>query len=229
MKNLLAIGAASVAAFTGFIPMAWGQGSVTFTPVDGATFSNYLSQAAWTLLLDVQHSGAGYLMTGSATNGYTTSLNAAFSASVLLSESGGTVSVTDQILNGRFGSTGATAGTNISSTTPLTGIVIGMTDAFTPGDGGATISDLYIGANYEPSVSDTTGGATFGGALLCSFSEATASPDNIAFTLNQPDGSGGERIFVMGLEASPVPEPGSLALAGLGVPVLFSTIARRRK
>lgn len=228
MKNLLTIGASSIAALTSLISTAWGQDAVTFTPVDGTTFSNYMSQSAWTLLLDVQHSGAGYLMTDSATNGYTTSLNASFSASIVLSESGGLVSVTDRILNGRFGSTGAMAGTNISSTTQLTGILIGMTDAFTPGDGGATISDLYIGSNYEPSVADTTGGATFGGALLCSFSEATASLENITFTINQPEGSGGERIFVIGLEASSVPEPGSLALVLLGGLALFSTCASHR-
>lgn len=233
MKTLFAT-VAACAALIGFIPAASGQGTVTFTPITSQSqLTPYQGQAAWTLTLDVQHGGAGYLFTDTATNSYTSGLNIAYSASVLLSESGGTVTASDQILNGRFGSTGATGGTSISSLTPLTGVLIYMTDAFPGPDtgsglGGATISSLYIGSNYQPTVADTTSGETFGGGMLCSFSDPTASLNSLAFTLNQPSGAGGEKIFVVGLEANAVPEPSTIALAGIGGLAML-TVFRRKK
>jgi hypothetical protein len=225
MKTLCAV-LAVCALFVGFISPAFGQGTVTYTSLSASQLGDLESMSVWTLLLDVQHNGTAYLMTRTETNAYTSGLNIAYSASVLLSESGGTVTVTDEILNGRFGSTGATAGTSINSTDTLSGIIIAMTDAYTPADGGATIGDLYLGANYQPNVADTTRDSFSG--ILCTFSDPT-SDFSAAFTLTQPEGSGEERIFIIGLSADPVPEPSSFALAGFGGLALYVAIKRRRK
>jgi hypothetical protein len=229
MKTLFTT-VAAWAALIALTPEASGQGTVTFTSLASPSkLTEYRSQAAWTLLLDVQHGGRGSLNNGSTTNFFDTTLGGAYTAGILLSETNGIVTVSYVNQNGRFGSTGNMGGTNISSSALLSGIVIGMTDAFTPDDGGATITDLYLNSYYQPFVADSTGGATFGGGLLCSFSDPTDFFNSFAFTLNQPAGSGGEMIYVIGLEATPVPEPGPFVLAGFGGLALFAGLARRKQ
>ena len=219
--------AAFEVAFVGLGHTVHGQGTVVYTALTSQSqLAVYQSQAAWTLLLDVQHGGAAYLMTSTATNAYSTTLDGAYSANVFMSQSNGSITVSSEILNGQFGSTGAKAGTNISSLSSISGLVFGIINPYLAFGDRQIITELYMtGSNYQPSVADTLN-VPFAG-MLCTFGTSTTQ-FNAAFALSQPLGGSNGQIYIMGLATSPVPEPSTLALAGLGGFIILVAYGRKK-
>ena len=221
MKTLLAT-IAACSALIGFIPAASGQGNVTFTPINSATYSNYLGQAMWVGVVDTR-GGSGFLSPVNTYHGG--SLGGANQTSIQLTDGNNTAGLSYQILSGSPSLiVGETQSSSISSLSPVMDLVIGIFSPLQPNGFGQTanVSDLYIGSNYEPSVADTAT-STFSG-MLCSFDNPT-SAFNFACTLNTGFDSASQ-IYIV---AVPTPEPSTLALAGLGGVALFFFARRKAK
>jgi hypothetical protein len=199
---------------------ARAQGTVTFTSIDQATFNNYLSQAAWVALVDTR--GLAGFSDPSLAAGYDGP--DANTTSVSLTNGDGIAGLSVDIVSGQFGSTGGTASESVDSLTPIIGLAIGVVSPSQSQGRTAAVSDLYIGANYQGSVANTSS-STFSG-MLCDFQNPSSLFDTL-FTLTTGVTSASQ-IYVIGITADPVPEPSSLALIGLGGIGLIPFLRRRK-
>ena len=196
---------------------ARAQGTVTFNSINSQSeLDTYLNQS----------SSIGYIDTEGFAGFYPSTLasydaSSANNTSVSLAVGGNSAQFSVNIVSGQFGSTGGTASESVSSLTPIIGLAIGIISPYQSQGRTATISDLYIGANYEGLVADTSS-STFSG-MLCSF-QNQSSTFNMTFTLATPLSSASE-IKVGLISAVPVPEPNTLVLVGLGA---VSLLAFRR-
>lgn len=212
-----------IAVMIGFAPVTMGQGTVTFSSINQSQFDAYVGQAAWIGLVDTGGT-AGFSYPTITSSGYAG--GSALQSSVILANGGGTAGLMLTVINGQFGSTGQTAGSSVSSVSPLIGLAFGIVSPNQNQSQTAAVSDLYIVgdvSNYQGFVADTAS-TPFSG-MLCSFNSAS-STFNTSFNI-VTDLDSTTRIFVIGISAEAVPEPSTFALVGIGLAGLV-IFARKR-
>jgi|GEM_PF-1826461 hypothetical protein len=187
---------------------ARAQGTVTFTPINGSTFSNYLDQAAWVALVDTR-GNVGFSSNPSSLVGYDG--GAAQDTSVSLTELNGDVTITTTINNGLGPVAGETTSSMIDSLTPISGLVIGIISPHQSSGGIATVDNWYIGSSYQSPVTGTSS-ASFGG--MAGIFEYQNSSFESTFSLETPLDSSSQ-IYIVGYSLESTPEPCVAAFIGL--------------
>lgn len=198
---------------------AKAQGNVTFTPINSqATFNSYLDQAAWVALVDTR--GLAGFSSPSLASGYDGP--DANSTSVSLTNGNNTVGFSLDIVSGQAGTTGETVIETTGSLNPIIGYAIGIVSPAQSQGRTASVTELYIGANYQGSVANTAS-SSFSG-MLCSFQNPATSFDSV-FTVTTGLSSASQ-IYIIGIKA--VPEPSCLTLVGLGGISLITLLKRKK-
>jgi hypothetical protein len=197
------------------------QGNVTFTPIDGTTFSNYLSYDGGSAAVINTGGNIGFSSIPSSFVGYDGP--SALETYVTLAQSAGTITIKALITDGVAGTTGESFSTSGSSTVPIYGLVIGILSPFQGQRATVTIDNLYVGASYQSPVASTSD-ATFSG-MLVEFENQTTSFTS-SFTMTAGQVASGSQVYMVPI-TQPVPEPDSIILVAIsGLLVLFT---RHRK